>query len=103
MPSGERSNPSAPRPAVTFVIRQVFLGIPPGGPDPGGGPPGGGVAPGGGPGLGAGTCSMMLIVQELTLEVKKRSSAADTRTMCVQDCPGPINQSALCDPGAQQP
>src|SRR5260370_19181802 len=96
----EGSNAPAIGAAVVFVIRQVFLGIPPGGPHPGGGPPGGGVAPGGGPGLGAETCSMMLIVPELTFEVKTRSSAADTTTMCVLSCPVPINQSTLCVAGS---
>src|SRR4029077_19947273 len=56
LPSGERSNPSEPRPAPTLVTRHVFRG------EPGGGPPEGGIAPGGGPGFGADACSMMLIV-----------------------------------------
>ncbi|PYU83153.1 MAG: hypothetical protein DMG50_09160 [Acidobacteria bacterium] len=81
LPSGDTSKPSAPWPAATLVTRHVFRGPPGGGPVPGGGPPTGGavaggpVLPGGGPKppVGGETCSMMLIVPELTLEVTIRS------------------------------
>src|SRR5258708_38264893 len=90
LPSGERSNPSEPRPAGTLLTRHVFRGA------PGGGPGGGaefGDAPGGGPGNAASVCSIMLMVPELTLEVETVSRFLETTTICVRSCPVPISQS----------
>src|ERR1700688_327133 len=100
LPSGERSKPSEPRPAGTLVMRHVFRGPPGGGPRGGEEPAG---APGGGPKLGASTCSMMLMVAELTLEVKTRSRDEETTIMCVLSCPVPISQSMVCVAGSQRP
>src|SRR5580765_8974267 len=86
-PSGEMSKPSTPLPAGTFVISQVRRVCPPGPPGPCGAGPAGGPdpadAPGGGPKPPAGeeTCSMMLTVAELTLEVKILSKLLETSTM----------------------
>jgi len=68
LPSGERSNLRS-RGRWNVVIRHVFRGEPGGGLGGGAAPAG---APGGGPklGMGASTCSMMLMVPEFTLEVK---------------------------------
>src|SRR4030081_517838 len=86
LPSGATSKPSLPPPAGTLVTRHVFRGTPGGGPGGGAEP---GEPPGGGPKVGAEgkTCSMMLIVPELTFDVKTRSPLAETATMCVRSCP----------------
>src|SRR5439155_9926997 len=113
--SGDRSKPSAPWPAGTLVTRHVFRGPPGGGPIPGGGPspggppaggaePDGALLPGGGPKPLAGgeTCSMMLMVPELTLEVTIRSRLSETTTMCVLSCPVPRTQSMHCVAGGER-
>src|SRR5437667_4222996 len=99
---------SAPWPAATLVTHHVFRGPLGGGPIPGGGPPAGGVEPGGPllpgggpkPPVGGETCSMTLIVPELTLEVTIRSRLSETATMCVLSCPVPRTQSTLCAAGS---
>src|SRR6266404_2230639 len=80
LPSGERSKPSEPRPDGTLVIRHVFRGGPGGGLAGGAEPAG---APGGGPklGMGASTCSTMLMVPEFTLEVKTVLSFGEKMTI----------------------
>src|SRR3979490_1636356 len=93
-PSSDTSNPSAPLPAGTLVTFQVIRGRPAGGPYPWGGPPADAPAtPCGGPKFDWDVCSMMLIVPELTFDVKIRSRLLETTIMGERSSPVPKIQS----------